>query len=401
MPTERLAVDSSHNDSGHYLYDADGVDELMKEEHDTVFDTYKKYYTKLGHTNYTYKYLGGLSLINEENDTMFNRFYVVEEAFRQRWDDLSKKYYRTTNSVFSRLEGRTYKKNSGNSYTFDVIDGYYTKTTIDEKFHALDQVLLTSYYTNTDIDNDDELYPNSYTPTKEYEFKVIDDYYAKTTIDEKFHAIDQALNDLYYKKTDKPRGEKYIFDVMPDYNTTHNKSFELDKCLMRLIEDMKGDINGNEDISAKQIVDINNNKETLTNQKERIEKNTSAIMWTISELEKVIVNNKKEISSNTEIVRPFDELITKIFNILAAQANEEISLNTEVIEDNNELLKDNNELLKDNNESLNKMDKNNEAQAGNNALYVMLTALTAPFIGLSLYYSSDTEENIDNEIEVF
>ena len=61
----------------------------------------------------------------------------------------------------------------------------------------------------------------------------------------------------------------------------------------------------------------------------------------------------------------------------------------------------NNESLKDSNESLNKMNQNNESQADNNALYVMVTALTAPFIGLSLYYSSDTEENIDNEIEVF
>ena len=92
-----------------------------------------------------------------------------------------------------------------------------------------------------------------------------------------------------------------------------------------------------------------------------------------------------EIYLNTKEVRPLAEVTTKIFNTLAAQANEEISLNTEVIEDNNE--------------SLNKMNQNNEAN--NNVLYVMVTALTAPFIGLSLYYSSDTEENIDNEIEAF
>ena len=45
--------------------------------------------------------------------------------------------------------------------------------------------------------------------------------------------------------------------------------------------------------------------------------------------------------------------------------------------------------------------KNKEAQEDNNALYLMVTALIASFFGLSLYYSSDTEENIDNEIKAF
>ena len=353
---------------------------------------------------YFYSTVSTNQIISNRNSEVENMFYHIgeanvsstflnsispEEDIRQHFlrvdneiDNLynmAKSYVKTdilNADIKTNFYTKTDKLPSDEEYQFDVITNYPDKETIDDKFYELDQVLLNSYYKKNNGGD-------------HYTFHVIKDYdnpYTDT-IDAKFYALDQALKTSYYKKNRDETSSGSEFEIMGSYNQNIHidKYFHKVDLYLSNNSDLINDYlkTSNKTIEA-QTIRIKQNTDIINDQETLIEDNQTAILNKILEVKKTAYANEKEISLNLEAIEP-SQNTTKIFNTLAEQAKEEISLNTEVIEDNNELL--------------NKTDKNNEAD--NNALYVMVTALTAPFIGLSLYYSSDTEENIDNEIEAF